>query len=194
VLARRGLKRDSNASLYLGAILLGLAAWSKNEGLSLTMMAIFATLLVSWRRAWRFWPAIAIAAVWLITRATLHLPTDFMEGDVFGRVLAQLRKFGFFLRALFVYAPDLRLFWIAAFLTIILFACRVWRDERFLAVAVLLQAFLMAAQALATRAEIEWHIAFAWNRLPHQIAGAMGFLAVVILVPLFRPPSWGVGM
>jgi hypothetical protein len=102
---------------------------------------------------------------------------------VLGRVWFQLQRFGFFLHALFVYAPDLRLFWIAAFLTLIVFAPQAWRRERFLTIALLLQAFLMAAQALATRADIRAHIEFAWNRLPHQIAPAFGFLAVLLLIP-----------
>ena len=103
----------------------------------------------------------------------------------------QLHHFGDFLRALVVYAPDLRLFWIACFATILLFARRAWLKERFLTVAVLLQLFLLAAQALATRADIRAHIEFAWNRLPHQIGPALGYLALVLLVPLIvrRPES-----
>jgi hypothetical protein len=41
----------------------------------------------------------------------------------------------------------------------------------------------MAAQALATQADIRAHIEFAWNRLPHQIAPAFGCLAVLLLMP-----------
>ena len=186
LLVRRGLTRASNTSIHLGAIFLGLSAWCKNEGLSLTLLAIFATLLVSWRRAWRLWPSLAISGIWLVARALLHLQTDFMQGDVLERVWFHLQRFGFFLKALFIYAPDLRLFWIAAFLTLIVFAPRAWRQERFLTIALLSQAFLMAAQALATRADLRAHIEFAWNRLPHQIAPAFGYLAVVLLIPLIK--------
>lgn len=183
LLVRRGLTRASNSSIHLGAVFLGLAAWSKNEGLALTGMAIVALTLASWRKAWRLLPALAIAGVWMITRSQLHLRTDFMAGDVLDRVTTQLRHFGFFLRALVVYAPDLRVFWIGCFLTLIVFARRAWTHERFLTVALLLQAVLMAAQALATRADIRAHIQYAWNRLPHQIAPAFGFLAVALLMP-----------
>ncbi len=189
---RRGVVRSSNPSIYLGAVLLGFAAWSKNEGLALTGMAIIAVVVTSWRRAWRLWPAPAIAAIWIITRTLRHYRTDFTEGDVMARVMTHLRSFGFFIRALVIYAPDLRIFWIACFLTLIVFARRAWMRERFLTVALLLQAFLMAAQALATQADIRAHIQYAWNRLPHQIAPAFGFLAVVLLMPAMlahRPKS-----
>ena len=147
-------------------------------------MTIIAVILVSPRRVWRLWPALAIPAVWMTARARLHLQTDFLQGDILERVRMQLHHFGDFVRALIVYAPDLRLFWIACFATIIVFARRAWLKERFLTVAVLLQLFLLAAQALATRADIRAHIEFAWNRLPHQIGPALGYLAVVLLVPL----------
>jgi hypothetical protein len=184
LLVRRGLARSANASLHLGAILLGLSAWGKNEGMALIGVTIIAVILVSPRRVWRLWPALAIPAIWMTARARLHLQTDFLQGDVLERVRMQLHHFGDFVRALIVYAPDLRLFWIACFATIIVFARRAWLKERFLTIAVLLQLFLLAAQALATRADIRAHIQFAWNRLPHQIGPALGYLAVVLLVPL----------
>ena len=180
---RRGLARPSNASLHLGAILLGLSAWCKNEGMALIGVTIVAAILVAPRRVWRLWPALAIASIWMTTRAVLHLQTDFLQGNVLERVRLQLHHFGDFVRALIVFAPDLRLFWIACFATIILFARRAWLKERFLTVAVLLQISLLAGQALATRADIRAHIQFAWNRLPHQIGPAFGYLAVVLLVP-----------
>ena len=183
LLVRRGLARSSNAPLHLGAILLGLSAWCKNEGMALIGVTIIAAILVSPRRVWRLWPALAIAAIWMTTRTVLHLQTDFMQGDVLERVGMQLHHFGDFVRALFVYAPDLHLFWIACFATIILFARSAWLKERFLTVTVLLQ-LLLAAQALGTSVDVRAHIEFAWNRLPHQIGPALGYLAVVLLVPL----------
>jgi hypothetical protein len=183
LLVRRGLVHSSNASLHLGAVLLGLSAWGKNEGLALTAMAIIAAAIASWRSVWRLWPSVATAGIWITTRAVFHLPTDFMQGDVFGRVWFRLHHSSDFLRMLWIYAPDLRLFWLAALLTIVLFAKQAWRRERFLLVALFLQAALMAGQALATRADLESHIEYAWNRLPHQIAPAFGVLAAMLLLP-----------
>jgi hypothetical protein len=186
LLVRRGLARPSNASLHLGAILLGLSAWCKNEGIALIGVTVIAALIVSARRVWRLWPAAAIAGVWMVTRSVYRLHTDFLQGDVFDRVLFHLKQFGDVLHALIIYAPDLRLFWIAAFLTLILFARQAWMRERFLTIAVLLQSSLLAGQALATAADIRAHIEFAWNRLPHQIGPALGYLCVVLLIPLIR--------
>ena len=186
LLVRRGLARPSNASLHLGAILLGLSAWCKNEGTALIGVTVIAMLIVSARRVWRLWPAAAIAGVWMVTRSVYRLHTDFLQGDIFDRVLFHLKQIGYVLHALIIYAPDLRLFWIAAFLTLILFARQAWMRERFLTIAVLLQSSLLAGQALATAADIRAHIEFAWNRLPHQIGPALGYLCVVLLIPVIR--------
>ena len=122
----------------------------------------------------------------MVTRSVYRLQTDFLQGDVLDRVLFHLKQLGYVLHAFIVYAPDLRLFWIAAFLTLILFARQAWMRERFLTIAVLLQSSLLAGQALATPWDIRAHIEFAWNRLPHQIGPALGYLCVVLLIPLIR--------
>ena len=85
LLVRRGLARPSNASLHLGAILLGLSAWCKNEGIALIGVTVVAALIVSARRVWRLWPAAAIAGAWMVTRSVYRLQTDFLQGDVLDR-------------------------------------------------------------------------------------------------------------
>ncbi len=183
---RRGLTRGSDSSMRLGAILLGLAAWCKNEGLALTGMAILAVLVVARRRAWRMWPAVAIPGVWIAARVLLRLRTGILRGDVLARLGLHVRELGAFFRALWVYAPDLGWFWIATLLTLIVFARRIWRGERFLALTLLSQTFLLAAQALVARVDASVQVEYSWNRLPHQIAPAFGFLAVVLLIPAAR--------
>lgn len=183
LLVRRGLKSSAPSVIELGAVLLGLGAWCKNEGMALMGMAIVALLVVSWRSLRRMWPGVAIAGIWVATRLLLHLQTDFMQGDMLGRIWFRLHDLPRFFRLLYVFAPDLRWFFVAAILTPIVFAARAWKHERFLTITLALQAFLLAVQALATRADMQAHIEFAWNRLPHQIAPALGFLALVLLIP-----------
>src|SRR5437773_1546772 len=91
LLVRRGLARPSNASLHLGAILLGLSAWCKNEGIALIGVTVVAALIVSARRVWRLWPAAAIAGAWMVTRSVYRLQTDFLQGDVLDRMLFHLK-------------------------------------------------------------------------------------------------------
>ena len=184
---RRGIRRAHHASFTIGAILLGFAAWSKNEGLALIGVAAVALLVVAPKHLWRLWPAVAVEAIWLVARATLKLQTDFMEGDVLGRVAAHLRQFVWVVRAFARFPPDLWFFWIAAILTFALFARRLWRDERFLTIALTLQLFLLAAQALTTRYDIRAHIELTWNRLPHQLAPAFAFLCAVTLLSVASP-------
>jgi len=48
-------------------------------------------------------------------------------------------------------------------------------------IAVTLQLGLMFAQALATPWDFASHVSLTLNRLPHQLAPAAGFLAVMVL-------------
>ena len=182
---RRGLRDDRNDFLRAGAILLGFAAWSKNEGLALCVVV----LVLAWRKALQLWPAVVIPAMWLTTRAALHLQTDFLHGDVLGRVWFHLREPLVVLRAFARFPPDRPLFWLAAIATLIVFARRAWTGERFLLAVCVLQLALLAGQALATPWDIRAHIELSWNRLPWQIAPALAYLAVVVLLDAGRQRS-----
>jgi hypothetical protein len=175
---RRGLRDDRNDFLRVGAILLGFAAWSKNEGLALCVVV----LVLAWRRALQLWPAVVLPAIWLTSRAALHLQTDFLHGDVLGRVWFHLREPLLVLRAFARFPPDRPLFWLAVIATLIVFARRAWTQERFLLSVCAVQLALLAGQALATPWDIRAHIELSWNRLPWQIAPALAYLAVIVLM------------
>jgi hypothetical protein len=64
---------------------------------------------------------------------------------------------------------------------VVVFAGQAIRRETYLLVAVALQLGLMLAQGLATTWDFAAHVSLTLNRLPHQIAPALGFLAVVLL-------------
>jgi len=177
-----GLLFIRRGSMALGAVLLGFAAWSKNEGLALIGAVVVALVIARrWRDAIRLWPALAVIAPWLITRAVLALPTDFVDGRVFHRMLTRIADPWTTLRV-FASLPA-ELFWIAVALVLVIYVRAAWTRERFLTTALVVQMLLFFAQGIATRAEFRPHVSLTMNRLPQQLAPAFAFLAVVLVFP-----------
>src|SRR5205085_4995390 len=70
---RSALRSGPRTDWLHAALLLGLAANVKNEGIALLVAVVIALLLLRrFRAVARLWPAVAIAAPWLILRATHH--------------------------------------------------------------------------------------------------------------------------
>jgi hypothetical protein len=184
-----GLLFLRRGSLTLGAILLGLSAWCKNEGLALIAVSALALFVAtrSIRRVLVLWPAAVVIAPWMITRSVLKLQTDFMGGSPIARVLARLRNPREIIDAFVAAPPDQPWFWLVFLATVVVFARDVIRFELFLAIAVLAQLSLFFGQALATTWDFNAHVSLTLNRLPHQMAPAAGFLAVILLMRAFRP-------
>ena len=174
------LRRGSYA---LGAVMLGLAASSKNEGLALIGVAAIALLVTrGWRSVLRLWPAIAIVVPWMIARALLELQTDFTDDSMLSRVFARLGNPSEVIDAFVKAPPDQPWFWIVVAAAVIVFLREAVRREAFLLIAVTLQLGLMFAQALATPWDFASHVSLTLNRLPHQLAPAAGFLAAIVLM------------
>lgn len=182
-------------SVPLGAVLLGFAAWSKNEGLALIGVAALALLIAtrSIRRAFALWPAVAVIAPWLIVRSVLKLPTDFVDDSVLERTLKRMTELDEVGRAFAAAPPDQPWFWLAVLLTLIVFIREAVHRERFLALAVVMQFGLMVAQGVATPWDFNAHVSLTMNRLPHQIAPAAGFLAAMLLIRALSAPSPSAG-
>jgi hypothetical protein len=184
-----GLLFLRRGSIALGAVLLGLAASSKNEGLALIGVAAIALLVTtrSIRKVLRLWPAVAIVVPWMITRAALKLSTDFTDDSMLTRVFARLRNPSEVIDAFVKAPPDQQWFWLAVLVAVVVFIREAVRRETFLLIAVTLQLGLMFAQALATPWDFASHVSLTLNRLPHQIAPAAGFLAVVVVMGRIGP-------
>ena len=187
-----GLLFIRRGSVTLGAILLGFAAWSKNEGLALIGVAGIALLIAtrSIRKAFALWPAVAVIAPWLIARSVLKLPTDFVDDNVLGRTIHRATaELPDVLRVFAASPPDQPWMWLACVLTVIVFIGDAVRRERFLTLAVAGQVGLMLAQGLATPWDFGAHVSLTMNRLPHQIAPAAAFLASMLLMRALSAPS-----
>jgi hypothetical protein len=178
------LRRTDPASVRVGAILLGFAAWSKNEGLALIAVTVISLLVAGrLRDVPRLWPALIIIAPWLIVRASFELKTAFLDHQMFARMWSRLADPLPTLRVFGESPPDQPLFWIAVVLCLLVYARTAFTRERFLTVALLLQFSLFLAQGIATPFELAPHVSLTMNRLPQQLAPAFAFLAAVLLMP-----------
>lgn len=169
-----GLLLIRSGEVERGALMLGLAASCKNEGLTL----IVAAMIASWSIR-KFWPAI-VAAPWLVLRSLYHLQTDLTSGPILPRVVEHLSNPLPMLRAMFVYSLGKPLFWSGIFLALLI-GFRGLRRERFLALAIALQLAFFIGAYLVTPHDVTWHVRWSWERIVTQLAAAMGFLAVVVL-------------
>ncbi len=173
-----GLLLIRNRNMTLGAILLGCAAMTKNEGLTLIVAAAGA-LVVSGRLrdVARLWPALAIAAPWQILRAVHKLPTDLLAGPLRDRVVANLAKSSEILRHLWSVQPEL---WIMLIVALVIFA-RDLRRERFVLTAVASQLIFYIAAIFTTPNDLRWQIDYSAGRLLEQIALPLAFVTLVIV-------------
>ena len=177
----------------LGAVLLGFAAWSKNEGMALLIAAALALLVVRPRRVPALWPAAVIAAPWVIARKVLALPTDLAHPGVLQRIVERLLDPVNTVTALSTAPPDQPYLWLVILAVVLLYLRAAWRDERFLLVALLLQSAALVVPLFATPFDLGPHAEFSLNRTPHQIAPAAAFLAALLLRRGLSAPSPSAG-
>jgi hypothetical protein len=172
-----------------GAVMLGLAAFTKNEGLTLIVaVAIALAATRRWRDIVRLWPAIVIPAPWLVTRSLHRLPTDITSGNVIARILQHLSDPGLF-SALALYPLGKRLFWLGILIGIALTFRRLIARERFLLAALGFQFLFYVAAYLATPHDVQWHVRWSWERLVSHLTPALTTLLLLNLAALWRPAS-----
>jgi hypothetical protein len=160
LLARRG-------DLTIASLLLGFAAMTKNEGLTLFL----AVAIVLGTRARKLWPGVLVAAPWLVARLVVQLPTDLAGGSVFDRVMQ--RDFVELARLLVVHAGR-PLLWIG-----IAAAIAFGRKERFLTTVVALQLAAYVAAYVITPYDPAWHVRWSWERLLSHVLPLLVFSACV---------------
>ena len=165
-----------------GAILLGLAASTKNEGLALIAAVAIALAVDRKRDALRLWPALAIAAPWLILRAIHGLENDLTAPGMFERLVLRIPLLPSMGADLIQHLPKP---WIWIPLIAGLFFVR---GERFalLSIALWFASFLGAY--MVTPHDPAWHIATSWSRLA-PLLGAP--LLVIVMLALAR--AWSAG-
>jgi hypothetical protein len=177
LLIRRG-------DLTLGAILLGLAASTKNEGLTLIAAVVIGLLCAGRKRdVLRLWPAVLIPLPWLIGRSLHRLPTDIAAGGVIARIVEHASHPGPLFAALSFVSLGKPLYWIALAIGIATASRTLVARERFILVALLVQFACYLGAYLATPFDLVWHVTWSWERLVAHLTPALTYIVLVALVP-----------
>lgn len=177
---RRALLDDDADALRTGAVLLGIAALMKNEGIAMTVAAAIAIALVTRnrKRVASLWPAFACAASWLVTVRLFGLQSAYLQtASMWERLQTHLRQLPDIARALAVNPPAHPLFWAAAMLLLVI-AYREAKRERFLLACVAAQLLMYIAAYLVTSHPVVWQIHNSWARLLSHVAIPLAFAAV----------------
>jgi len=166
---RRALQLEDRTAWRHGALLLGLAANVKNEGVALLVAVAIALLVVRARDLLRLWPSLALAAPWLILRATHTLPTDIVSGSAMSRALERLPHAGAILMFLArrLYEPW---FWVVVLAGVLIAPAAMRRREKFVLLVTVVQLAFYVGSYFATPHDVGWHVATSWSRLTAQIA------------------------
>lgn len=172
--------------MTLGAVLLGCAAGTKNEGLALIVAAAVGLLVAKRARdVLRLWPAALLAAPWLVLRAIHTLPTDLASGPLLERSARNALEVVF---AICATTPDRPWFWLAIVAGLVL-CIRELKRERFVLATVLVQLAFYVGAYVVTPNEVWWHIAVSWSRLLTHVAAPLAFSALVLTGSRFMPAS-----
>jgi len=192
---RTGLLDDDAASWRNGALMLGFAANCKNEGMALLVAVTLALLAVSWfggpprrdrvtARLLNLAPAWALAAPWLVLRATYALATD-IAGGALMRIMTRLphahQILGYLAAKL--YKPW---FWVAILAGILIAPAAARRREAFVLLVTAIQLVFFAGAYFATPHDIHWHVLTSWARLTAQIAVPITFVVFLMLANSLR--------
>lgn len=181
---RRALLHDDRVAWTHGAILLGLAANTKNEGIALATAVGIAILILRPRAIVRLWPAAAIALPWLALRATHALPTDIAEGNVVTRVFHRAPFLHEIAQFLWKNLHE-QWFWVAIVAGIVIAPAAARKREAFVLLVTAIQLAFYVGSYLATPHDARWHILTSWPRLTVQIALPITFATLMMLAAAF---------
>ncbi len=171
-----------------GAIYLGLAASSKNEGLALIAAATIALLVARSRLVTRLWPSVVIAGPWLVLRLLHHLQTDITAGPVGARAAERLAALASIFTEILKYSLGKPLFW-SGIIVALLLGMRYLARERLLSVAIVVQLLFFLTAYVVTPHDVAWHVRWSWERLVTQLSAMISFLAIIVITPLLDRSS-----
>ncbi len=170
-------------SIEYASLFLGCAAATKNEGMALLLAAALAMLVSTRNRAavWRLWPAVAIAAPWLLVRAVFSFSTDLARGQPWLRVIENARHLSVLMHGIAAQTSGHYLFWIGVIAALVLSFRRAVHEERLVLVTVGLLLLFDVIASLSTAQGVAWLVRWSWERLLAQVALMAGFTAAVLI-------------
>jgi hypothetical protein len=182
---KRGAAQASRHEIITGAVFLGLAAWSKNEGLSL-IGAVVLGMIVARRSRLLPWllPAVAINIPWLVIHRLHGLKVDLAAGGALERLTARLTDPLPIIEALLPRTGMPLLFWCGVVVAVAIGVRRMTADDRFLAVTTAVQLLIYVGVYFMTPRELAWHIQTSWERVLRQIMPLIVLTAILPSYPV----------
>jgi hypothetical protein len=177
---RRAILFDDDVAVRHGAILIGLAAASKNEGLALLVSVAIALAFSKRRLLVRMWPSIAIAAPWVLIRMLHRFPTDLARGPFVVRVLARLRD-PLPVVALLLQSLANRWVWLSILIALLVVPSAMRARERFVTLVFALQIAIYIVVYFGTPNSVQWQIETSWPRLTMQVATPLLYAVMLML-------------
>jgi hypothetical protein len=179
LLLRRGVACATRDDLTLGALLLGLAASTKNEGLTLVLAAAVAMASTAGaRRLLYLWPALVLPLPWLLVRRLHGLSTDLTASGAFTRLAERIADPGEIIRAIASTPFGKPLFWVGLALALLVAGPATLRRERLVLGAVAVQYLFYLGAYFVTPHDIQWHVTWSWERIVNQMTMLLAFVAV----------------
>ncbi|MEO8217411.1 MAG: hypothetical protein ABI718_10065 [Acidobacteriota bacterium] len=189
ILIRRAIALEDSSGLTTGALLLGLAASTKNEGMTLVVAAILGVVAAIGfdRRLVRLWPAIVIPLPWVLLRSVHSLHNDLATGSVLSRIWLHLHEPGLFLRSITRYPLGRPLFWVGLLLVFLVALPPALKRERFALTTIAIQYLFYVFAYLSTPHGVDWHFKWSWERVISQMTFPLGFVVIAMTIPFLFP-------
>jgi hypothetical protein len=175
---REGIEARAAARIHLGAVFLGLAAQSKNEGSVLVAAAAIAVAATTPRLLLRLWPAVALALPWNIARSALDLPVDLWRSSPAERIAYHLQHLGELTAAIASQPVGNRLLWLAVLVALVIGFRDLVRRSRVVVVAITVQFATYLIVYLTTSHDITWQVRWSWERLVAHVTLPLAFVVL----------------
>jgi hypothetical protein len=187
---RTGLRDGNAAETRLGAVLLGCASLTKNEGITLIVAALIAALIAG--RAHRaqilqLWPALLLMMVWTVPQRLAGLRVDLFDSGPLDRLINGVRNWDLLAAAFYDHAPGRPLFWAGLGAMFIFVLPQLARRERFMLIVITLQALAYLLAYMVTPHDVSWHVQWSLERVLRHLSVPLTY------VVLLTGTHWAVG-
>jgi hypothetical protein len=168
----------------LAAVLLSLAAMTKNEGIAFIVATAIALLWIDWRRLRVLLAPGLVILLWLTVR--WNLPTDLFAPGFLARVAHNLPLFP---KAFANIGTSQPVVWIVTLIALLLATRENLRRERFLLTLVALQlSFYLGAYAV-TPLDLVGHVNGSWDRISSHVTMLVAFAGITCIANAMRHPT-----